>query len=71
MLVKERESLVHFDHVLDVIGRAYQLAVDFAHAPRPLTLALAITRSYMHEQSTILKIDLLTRRHEPLEADLG
>ena len=25
------ESLEDFDHVLDVVGRGYQLAVNFAH----------------------------------------
>ena len=38
MLAKQGESLVHFDHVLDVVGHGYQLVVDFAHAPRPLML---------------------------------
>ena len=28
---KEGESLVYFDHVLDVVGRGYRLTVDFAH----------------------------------------
>ena len=27
----EGESLVHFDHVLDVVGRGLKFAVDFAH----------------------------------------
>ena len=40
MLAKEGESLVHFDHVLDVVGRGYQLVVDFPHAPRPLLLVI-------------------------------
>ena len=29
---KEGESLVYFDHVLDVVRRSYHLEVDFAHA---------------------------------------
>ena len=29
---KKGESLVYFDHVLDVVGRGFQLAVGFAHA---------------------------------------
>ena len=29
---REGESLVHFDHVLDVVGRGLPFAVDFAHA---------------------------------------
>ena len=29
---KEGESLVYFDHVLDVVGHGFRLAVDFAHA---------------------------------------
>ena len=28
---KEGESLVYFDHVLDVVECGYRLAVDFAH----------------------------------------
>ena len=28
----EGESLVYFDHVLDVVGRGYHFAADFAHA---------------------------------------
>ena len=31
MLAKEEESLVHSDHVPDVVGRGYQLAVYFPH----------------------------------------
>ena len=38
MLAKERESLVHFDHVLHVVGHGYLSVVDFAHAPHPLML---------------------------------
>ena len=29
---KEGESLVYVNHVLDVVGRGYRLAVNFAHA---------------------------------------
>ena len=29
---KEGESLVYFDHVLDVVGHVYSLVVNFAHA---------------------------------------
>ena len=28
---KDGESLVHFDHMLDVVGRGLKFAVDFAH----------------------------------------
>ena len=42
LVCKERESLVYFDHVLDVVGRGYWLAVDFAHAH--LLLVLLWTR---------------------------
>ena len=31
---KEGESLESFDHVLDVVGRSYQLVVNFAHVHR-------------------------------------
>ena len=44
---KEGESLVYFDHVLDVVGRGYRLAVDFAHTHA--LLALRWTR--MHGQN--------------------
>ena len=33
-----QHSLVYFDHMLDVVGRGYRLAVDFAHALAPLAL---------------------------------
>ena len=29
---KGRESLVYFDHVLDVVGRGFVVAVHFAYA---------------------------------------
>ena len=35
---KEGESMVYFDHMLDVVGRGYWLAVDFAHAHMLLVL---------------------------------
>ena len=37
---KLQRSLVHFDPVLDVVGHGLQFAVDFAYAPRPLSLAM-------------------------------
>ena len=37
-LKRKGESLVHFDHVLDVVGRGLQFAADFAYA---LTLTMA------------------------------
>ena len=36
MLAKQRESLVHFDHVLDVVGLGYQLIIGRL---RPYTTA--------------------------------
>ena len=38
--LKEGESLEDFDHVLDMVGRGFQLVVVVAHAPRPLTLTM-------------------------------
>ena len=38
------ESLVCFDHVLDVVGRDYHLAVDFAHAHALLALLWTCVR---------------------------
>ena len=42
MLAKQRESLVYFDHMLDVVERGYQLVVDFAHALWPLLLVICV-----------------------------
>ena len=42
ILCVEGENLVHFDHVLDVVGCDYQLAVNFAHALRRLMLAMSM-----------------------------
>ena len=39
---KKGESLVYFDHVLDVVGRGFQLAVDFAYALRLPMLAIEL-----------------------------
>ena len=39
---KKGKSLVYFDHVLDVVGRGFQLAVDFAYALRLPICMLAI-----------------------------
>ena len=68
VLAKQGESLVHFDHMLDMVERGYQLAVDFAHAPRPLLLAIVyvlwlwqlfMERATMSDQQIIQKIELL------------
>ena len=34
---KNGESLVYFDHVLDVVGRGYPLTADFAHVNESIT----------------------------------
>ena len=57
-LAKEGESLVHFDHMLDVVGLGYQLVVDFAHALPQLMPAMTQHFKYgeaAHEQWTIPK----------------
>ena len=56
MLAKQGESLVHFDHVLDVVGRGYQLAVDFAHVPLQLTLAMTQHFSLTSTESLSLSL---------------
>lgn len=61
VFAKEGESLVHYDHVLDVVGCGYQLVVDFAHTPQPLMMAIikmhydsaVVYREGYHEQSAI------------------
>ena len=42
--VKRRQSLVYFDHVLDVVGRGFGVAVHFAYA-RTLSLYFCMLRS--------------------------
>ena len=42
---KGRESLVYFDHVLDVVGRGFGVAVHFAYA-RTLSLYAALNELY-------------------------
>ena len=39
---KKGESQVYFDHVLDVVGRGFQLAVNFAYALWLLILAIEL-----------------------------
>ena len=54
-LKRRGESLVHFDHVLDLVRRGSQFVFDFAYAPQPLTLTLADcwTEKLWTVQSTI------------------
>ena len=37
-----KESLVCFDHLLDMVGHGQHLVVDFAHVSRPLMLAMTL-----------------------------
>ena len=39
---KKGESLVYFDHLLDVVGRGFQLVVDLAYALRLPMLAIEL-----------------------------
>ena len=42
MLVKDGESLGHFDDMLDMVGCGYQLVVEFTHVPQTPMLADSI-----------------------------
>ena len=46
-MCKEGESLVYFNHMLDVVGRGYHLVVDFAHAHA----LLALRWTHVHGQN--------------------
>ena len=48
---KEGESLVYFDHVLDVVGRGYPLTADFAHVHRSITMPKVHLCGQKHYQS--------------------
>ena len=47
---KEGESLVYFDHVLDVVVRGYCLAADFAHTHA----SIAGPKPYVHRRNQLL-----------------
>ena len=50
--LKEGESLEDFDHVLDMVGRGFQLVVDIAHAPcTTTTKSLTMTLQFFDAEN--------------------